>query len=102
VVTEQKANVTPADLAVAFVEALDDEGLDRFAARLAPKLERHLQGREAHPEWMNSKNAAEYLGMSRNALYKLTAARKIPFEQEGPGCKCYFKASELDTWRRSN
>jgi excisionase family DNA binding protein len=50
--------------------------------------------------WLDAAGAAEYLGMPRTALHKLTAARSIPFEQEGAGCKLYFKRSDLDAWRR--
>jgi hypothetical protein len=50
--------------------------------------------------WLDTAGAAEYLGMPKTALHKLTAARGIPFEQEGPGCKLYFKRSDLDIWRR--
>jgi excisionase family DNA binding protein len=50
--------------------------------------------------WLDATGAAEYLGMPKTTLHKLTAAREIPFEQDGPGCKLYFKRSDLDTWRR--
>ena len=46
-----------------------------------------------------STQAAAHIGRSRNALYKLTAARAIPFEQDCPGGKLYFKRSQLDDWR---
>jgi hypothetical protein len=49
--------------------------------------------------WMNAKAAAAYLGSTVTALHKLTAARLIPFHQDGPGCKLWFKRSELDEWR---
>jgi excisionase family DNA binding protein len=48
---------------------------------------------------MDSKQAAAYLGISPSSLWKLTAARDIPFEQDKPGGKCWFKRSELDAWR---
>jgi excisionase family DNA binding protein len=54
----------------------------------------------AQDSWLDSTRAAEYLGISRPSLHKLTAARAIPFEQEGPGWKCWFLRSELDAWRR--
>jgi hypothetical protein len=31
----------------------------------------------------------------------LAAERAIPSEQEGPGCKLYFRRSDLDAWRQS-
>jgi excisionase family DNA binding protein len=51
--------------------------------------------------WLTTAQAASYLGLSVNALHKLTAARMIPFEQEGPGCKLYFRRWELDAWRQA-
>lgn len=49
--------------------------------------------------WLDAKHAAQYLGLTTSGLHKLTAARLIPFEQDGPGCRCWFKRSELDAWR---
>jgi hypothetical protein len=91
------------ELAQALVEALDDSALDVLAARLAPRLA--ARSEEAPPRsedvWWIAAQAATYLGLSVNALHKLTAARMIPFEHEGPGCKLYFRRSELDAWRRA-
>jgi excisionase family DNA binding protein len=49
--------------------------------------------------WMSTAQAARYLGLSVTALHKLTSARRIPFAQDAPGGKCWFKRSELDSWR---
>jgi excisionase family DNA binding protein len=49
---------------------------------------------------MDTKQAAEYVGVTVAALHRHTAARTIPFEQDAPGGKCWFKRSELDDWRR--
>ena len=84
-------------LARALLDELDDEALDALADRLAHRL------RPAAPApdgWLDAKRAAAFLGITANALHKLTAARVIPFEQEGPGCKLWFRRSELDGWRR--
>jgi hypothetical protein len=90
------------DLAAALVASLDDPALDALADLLAPKLERRLKpATVAEDGWLDAKRAAVYLGLSVNALHKLTAARLIPFEQEAPGCKCWFKPSELDAWRQA-
>lgn len=51
--------------------------------------------------WMTTGQAAEYLGITKDALYKLTSARRVPFEQDCEGGRCFFKRSELDAWRRS-
>ncbi len=87
----------------ALILSLDDEALDLLVDRLAPRIHARLGDQadgDLSDEWLDSKRAAAYLGMSVNAIHKLTAARAIPFEQDGPGCKCWFRRAELDRWRR--
>lgn len=50
---------------------------------------------------MDTRRAAEYLGIHRDSLRRLAAERAIPTEQAGTGCKLYFKRSDLDAWRAS-
>jgi hypothetical protein len=85
-------------LAAALIAQLDDDALAELAARLAPFLPRPepIEG----DRWLDTRQAAGYLGMTPNALHELTASRAIPFEQDGPGAKCWFRRSELDAWRR--
>lgn len=88
-------------LGEALIESLTTDELQILAARLRPFLD--LGGEpntEAVSGWMDSGAAADYLGMSRPALHKLTATRAIPFEQDGPGCKLWFIRAKLDQWRR--
>ena len=102
-------STAPADtLAAAIVDqlaGLDDDALAPLAARLGPLLEARFgrsHGAAADADrWMTTVETADYLGMSANALHKLTAARAIPFSQDGPGCRCYFKRSDLDRWRET-
>jgi hypothetical protein len=89
------------DLAAALVASLDGPALDALADLLAPKIERRLKPAMVEDGWLDAKRAAEYAGLSVNALHKLTAERAIPFEQEGPGCKLWFRRSELDRWREA-
>lgn len=86
-------------VAAAIVDSLDEPALERLAERLAPRLERRLSSRPSD-RWLPAREAAAHLGMSVHALHKLTAARAIPFEQDGPGCKLWLQRSELDRWRR--
>jgi hypothetical protein len=98
------------DVLAAEIAALDDAKLDTVVDTLAPLLDRIAARRQAqtpaapanHPAsgWLNAKQAAAYVGLTVPALHKHTAARTIPFEQDGPGCKLWFKSSELDAWRR--
>lgn len=101
------------DLAAAILESIDaDTLLDRIVAeassatidRLAHRLgeARSQATRNVEDRWLDTKGAAAHLSITPNALHKLTATRMIPFEQEGPGCKCWFRRSDLDEWRRSS
>jgi excisionase family DNA binding protein len=51
-------------------------------------------------EWLDSRRAAEYLGVHRDTLRKLAAERSIPAEQDGRGCKLFFRRVDLNEWRR--
>jgi excisionase family DNA binding protein len=83
---------------IQFSEDELDHLADRLADRVVARLEHRLGGGDSG--WMTTKQAAEYLGMSVDALYKLTAARAIPFTQDGARARCYFRRADLDAWRR--
>ena len=53
---------------------------------------------EPTPEVMNTDQVAAYIGRSKSSIYKLTATGNIPFIQDGPGCRCYFRRRDIDTW----
>ena len=90
------------DLAAALLDALDDDALDRLAERLAPRLADRLAPNDPQRDgWLTTRDAAAYIGRSTTALHKLTAARQIPFEQDGPGARCYFRRGDLDAWMRA-
>lgn len=84
-------------LARALLADLGPDDLRELAAALAPYLP------APHPRvdggWIDSRRAAEHLGVSRDALKRLTAARAIPFQQERPGARCWFRRTDLDAWR---
>ena len=50
-------------------------------------------------EWLDSTGAAQYLGVSRKAVYHYVDRRGLPMHQDEPGGKLWFKRSELDEWR---
>ena len=52
------------------------------------------------PRWMSVETAAQYLDISVERLRKLVARGRIPFVQEGPGCRVFFDRTELDAWMR--
>lgn len=47
-------------------------------------------------EVLNLNQAAEYVSLSKSAIYKKTSERNIPHFKKGK--KLYFKRSELDDW----
>jgi hypothetical protein len=53
----------------------------------------------AEDRWMDSRDAAVYLGASVDALHRLTAARQLAFSQTVPGAPCYFRRGDLDAYR---
>jgi len=77
---------------------LDDDQLDRLAVRISEQLAGRLHYQQ-EDRWLSTQQAADYLGVSVSSLHRLTAGRQIPFEQEGPNCRCYFRRSDLDDWR---
>lgn len=81
-----------------------DRILEGFIAQLADRVTAAVLARLDVPvasdaEWLDSRHAADYLGLHRDTLRKLAADRAIPSEQDGPGCKLYFRRSDLDAWR---
>jgi len=50
-------------------------------------------------EVFNLNQAAEYVSLSKSAIYKKTSERNIPHFKQGK--KLYFKRSELDDWLTS-
>lgn len=87
-------------LARALLDDLTADDLARLAERLAPFL-RPADPPAGDDGWLTTKQAAGYLGITTNALHKLTAERRVPFQQSGPGARCYFRRAELDEWRRN-
>jgi excisionase family DNA binding protein len=71
---------------------------ERIAAAVVAQIATAAPGNQ--DEWLDSRRAAKYLGVHRDTLRKLAAERAIPAEQDGPGCKLYFRRADLDKWRR--
>jgi excisionase family DNA binding protein len=94
----QSAPAANRDFGAAVIEQLVDRVADLVAAAIT---ERMTPRERPDDEWFDSLHAAEYLGVHRDTLRKLAAERAVPSEQDGPGCKLYFRRSDLDAWRRS-
>ena len=71
---------------------------DLVAARIVERLPR--PDNAGTDDWLDTRGAAEYLGIHRDSLRRLAAERTIPAEQAGAGCKLFFRRSDLDAWRR--
>jgi hypothetical protein len=85
-------------MAVLSIE-LPEKVLDALAERVAARVLERLGNEQDGDRWLDAKQAADYLGLSINALHKLTAARQLPAEQDAPGHKLWFRRSQLDHWR---
>ena len=79
--------------------SLPDELLQALAQRMAEAM---LEQTGALPAtespWLDFRSAMSYRGFSRNKLYKLTAARAIPFRKKQDGQGLLFHRDELDRW----
>ena len=80
---------------------MNDDDLDRLGELLLPRMQDRIASNTGRADgWLDTRQAADYLGITKAALYRATAERTIAFEQSGPGCKCWFKRPDLDDWRR--
>ena len=78
--------------------ALPDELLEAAAERVAELLLERMPPQPADSPWLDFEGAIAYLGFSRDRLYKLTAARAIPFRKKRDGQGLLFHRGELDRW----
>ena len=76
-----------------FTLTVPDELVDALAERIAARL-------RTAPEspWLDFEGARQYLRFSRDQLYKLTAAKAIPFRKKRGGQGLLFHRDELDRW----
>ena len=82
---------------------LPDELLEAAAERVVELLLERLPATPAAASpWLDFDAALAYLGFSRDRLYKLTAARAIPFRKKKDGQGLLFHRDELDHWIESH
>jgi excisionase family DNA binding protein len=81
----------PAEL----LDALADAVAARLSSQLRTLLAAHAP---AGSPWLDLDGACAYLGFSRDALYKLTAAGAIPCRKKAGGQGLRFHRAELDAW----
>jgi excisionase family DNA binding protein len=82
-------------LAITLPSGLVEQIARRVAELLAPRLAQHDQ---AQSPWLTLEQACSYLGLSKDGLYKLTAARAIPCRRKDGGQRLIFHRDELDSW----
>jgi len=76
-----------------------DELLDALAERVAELIGKRIETRpQLASPWLDFEAALAYLGFTRDRLYKLTAARAIPFRKKRGGHALLFHRDELDRW----
>jgi excisionase family DNA binding protein len=77
-------------------DVLLNELVELLAERVAARLAAPTPAGDA---WLDTRGAAEYLGLHRDTVRRLAAEPTVPSEQEGPGCKLFCRRSDLDAWR---
>ncbi len=78
---------------------VSDELLCALAERTATLVAERLEPvQRSESPWLDFDGALAYLGFSRDRLYKLTAARAIPFRKKREGQGLLFHKGELDRW----
>ena len=75
------------------LEELDETDLARLAERLAP----YLDPPEPADQWLDSKAAAEHLGISLPTLRRMVASGKLVPVQGCRGGRLRFRRSMLDS-----
>jgi excisionase family DNA binding protein len=79
--------------------AVPDELVQGLAERIAELVAERIEARPpVTSPWLDFEAALAYLGFSRDRLYKLTAARAIPFRKKRGGHALLFHRDELDRW----
>jgi excisionase family DNA binding protein len=77
---------------------LPEELLAALAERVAALVREHAEQGEPGSPWLGFEQARAYLGLSRDQLYKLTAAHAIPVRKKRGGQGLRFRRDELDAW----
>jgi excisionase family DNA binding protein len=76
-----------------------DALLNHLVELVAERVAARLAAAASADEWLDTRAAADYLGVHRDTVRRLAAERVVPSEQEGPGCKLFFRRTDLDAWR---
>jgi excisionase family DNA binding protein len=77
---------------------VQSELLDSLAELVAARVVERLPAPRPVSPWLDFEAACAYLRFSRDQLYKLTAAKAIPFRKKRGGQGLFFHRDELDRW----
>lgn len=91
-------------VAAALLAELSETDLDRLAEKLAPRLLERIpalalaarSASEKKAAWLNSDQAAEYLGCPRSRIHDLVQLGKL--EPRRDGRRLLFRREELDAY----
>jgi excisionase family DNA binding protein len=67
---------------------------------VAIRAELGSNGPSSSRRWLDTKEAAAYLGVHPDTIGKAASRGEIPSEQDKPGAKRWFEPHKLDEWRR--
>jgi hypothetical protein len=82
------------------LEAVDGL-IDLVCDRLADRVVARLQPTPQQDAWLDLSDAAEHLGLHPDTLRKRAKAGFIPFKQDAPRCRLFFRRADLDAWRHA-
>lgn len=74
---------------------MTQDELDKLAAAISGNIA------ICHKEILTLDEAAQYTGMKKSYLYKLTASKAIPHYKPN-GKNCFFRRTELEEWLTAN
>jgi hypothetical protein len=80
---------------------LDPDDLERLGDLVAERILARVEVVEAtRDHWMDPRRRPIISRSRAPGSTSFCAARTVPFEQDKPGGKRWFKADDLDAWRR--
>ena len=79
-----------------------EELIEQAARRTADLVLEALDTRPTESRWLTTAEACAYCKLTRNQMYKLTAAGAIPFRRKVGGQGLRFNKEDLDPWLESH
>lgn len=75
---------------------MNQEQIKALAEMIADKM------RITTKDVLTLEEVANYMGVSKSLIYKLTAKKEIPHYKSLTGGACYFNRAEVEQWLQSN